>query len=130
LGRRAVPVHDVLEGRQHFMKNFLFLGGHAALPGEAAQSSVPVCRPESNHYQGVEAIWRWPNQAISLSPPLMMEGRRRVGRRSHARLERHLHLVEAIGHPAVSASAPATQSGCLPESKSPGSVNSKSLPGL
>ena len=40
---------------------------------------------------------------ISLSPPLMMEGRRRVGRRSHARLERHLRLVEAIDHPAVRA---------------------------
>jgi hypothetical protein len=33
LGRRAVPVHDVLECRQHFLENFLFLGGHAALPG-------------------------------------------------------------------------------------------------
>ena len=40
---------------------------------------------------------------ISLSPPLIMEGRRRVGRRSHARPECRLRLVEAIGHPAARA---------------------------
>ena len=38
---------------------------------------------------------------ISLSPPLMMEGCRRVGRRSHARPKRRLRLVEAFGHPAA-----------------------------
>ena len=36
---------------------------------------------------------------ISLSPPLMMEGRRRVGRRSHARPECCLRLIEATAAP-------------------------------
>ena len=34
-GRRAVPVHDVVECCLHFVENFLFLGGHAALPGRS-----------------------------------------------------------------------------------------------